>query len=194
MNWPELDTFTNLQGSQTTIRLTSYGYCLTPLRIYKVLKQKKWNAKRNQCLTPLRIYKVLKLGVTCNGLRRAWHLYEFTRFSNTQSLSGTLNSLLDTFTNLQGSQTCFQIVTIDALLDTFTNLQGSQTQMSHSLPRICLTPLRIYKVLKQHQSWKDWIQGLTPLRIYKVLKHWSGLPGSVQAWHLYEFTRFSNAR
>ena len=35
----------------------------------------------------------------------------------------------------------------------------------------CLTPLRIYKVLKRMDGSKTDQQSLTPLRIYKVLKH-----------------------
>ena len=55
-----LDTFTNLQGSQTWLHIQQGSACLTPLRIYKVLKPLNTHKLCSSRLTPLRIYKVLK--------------------------------------------------------------------------------------------------------------------------------------
>jgi hypothetical protein len=78
--------------------------------------------------------------------------------------------MLDTFTNLQGSQTQIPPLLQETLLDTFTNLQGSQTAISPVTAKASLTPLRIYKVLKHISHRRMLCNGLTPLRIYKVLK------------------------
>ena len=45
---------------------------------------------------------------------------------------------LDTFTNLQGSQTSLTAKTTGEKLDTFTNLQGSQTDSQFSLLMLAL--------------------------------------------------------
>ena len=63
--------------------------------------------------------------------------------------------MLDTFTNLQGSQTMRGTIFLPEWLDTFTNLQGSQTGHPIHNPSYSLTPLRIYKVLKPQMVFTE---------------------------------------
>ena len=100
----------------------------------------------------------------------AWHLYEFTRFSNLCQIIIDI-FLLDTFTNLQGSQTPSGFLLIPSRLDTFTNLQGSQAWFR--------------QVLTATMAW----------HLYEFTRFSNctyGIQMITLAWHLYEFTRFSN--
>ena len=186
-----LDTFTNLQGSQTVRAQRPRFRSLTPLRIYKVLKQELRHFCLQYSLTPLRIYKVLKLRSAGRAASTAWHLYEFTRFSNADwSTRFTVKAWhLYEFTRFSNN---VREEFVSIMLDTFTNLQGSQTGSPTTSDSWCLTPLRIYKVLKLRDQVDVCAGGLTPLRIYKVLKLVRLHPAHSTAWHLYEFTRFSN--
>ena len=164
---------------------------LTPLRIYKVLKQELRHFCLQYSLTPLRIYKVLKLRSAGRAASTAWHLYEFTRFSNADwSTRFTVKAWhLYEFTRFSNN---VREEFVSIMLDTFTNLQGSQTGSPTTSDSWCLTPLRIYKVLKLRDQVDVCAGGLTPLRIYKVLKRHMHIDLFSGAWHLYEFTRFSN--
>ena len=121
-----LDTFTNLQGSQTkqTDRDTFYG------------------------LDTFTNLQGSQTGAAASGDQE--ELDTFTNLQGSQTSScETLNCYpLDTFTNLQGSQTECSVYIASARLDTFTNLQGSQTTSPYMSNGFRLTPLRIYKVLK----------------------------------------------
>ena len=57
------DSLTDLQISQTYVRVACIIHCLIPLLIYKALKPNNRTPKSAFCLIPLLIYKALKLNL-----------------------------------------------------------------------------------------------------------------------------------